>query len=336
MEQVTIKDIARLLGVSPSTVSRALKGSAEIGKDTQELVRETAKKLNYQPNKAALSLLHAKTRTIGVVVPNLGYSFFSIALQGIENEASERGYTVIASQSLESEEKEIRNVIDMKRSGVDGVLISLAQYSRQLNHLMDLQAQMPVVMFDRVSDNIKCSKIFVNNIAGAFSAVEHLIKSGCQRIAYLAGPKDLLISNRRRDGYNMALYRHKRKVEEALVVHCEFCHVHAMKAALRLLKQKNRPDGIFAISDRVAIGAMEAAKKLNLRIPQDLAIVGFNDEPIASLMFPTLTSVRQPALEMGRMAAKLLIDQIESAGEFTPVIKSYMTKLVIRDSSRIK
>jgi len=201
---------------------------------------------------------------------------------------------------------------------------------------MDLQAQMPVVMFDRVSDNIKCSKIFVNNIAGAFSAVEHLIKSGCQRIAYLAGPKDLLISNRRRDGYNMALYRHKRKVEETLVVHCEFCHVHAMKAALRLLKQKNRPDGIFAISDRVAIGAMEAAKKLNLRIPQDLAIVGFNDEPIASLMSPTLTSVRQPALEMGRMAAKLLIDQIESAGEFTPVIKSYMTKLVVRDSSRIK
>jgi LacI family transcriptional regulator len=132
MEQVTIKDIARLLNVSASTVSRALKGSQEIGEETRKLVQETAKRLNYQPNKAALSLLHIKTRTIGVIVPNLGYSFFSFALQGIEEEASERGYTVIASQSLESEEREVRNTIDMKRSGVDGVLISLAQYSRQL------------------------------------------------------------------------------------------------------------------------------------------------------------------------------------------------------------
>jgi LacI family transcriptional regulator len=336
MEQVTIKDIAKLLNVSASTVSRALKGSPEIGKETQELVKETARRLNYQPNKAALSLLHARTRTIGVIVPNLGYSFFSLALQGIEEEALQRGYTVIASQSLESVEKEIRNVIDMKRSGVDGVLISLAQYSSQLNHLLDLQSQMPVVMFDRVSDNINCSKIFVNNIAGAFSAVEHLIKSGCKRIAYLAGPRELLISNRRRDGYNMALYRHKKKVDESLVVHSEFDHEHAKKATIKLLKGKNPPDAIFGVSDRMAIGAMAAAKKLNLRIPEDIAIVGFNDEPIASLLSPTLSSVRQPAFDMGRMSAKLLIDQIESKGDMKPVIKSYMTKLIIRESSRRK
>jgi LacI family transcriptional regulator len=313
-----------------------LKGSPEIGKETQELVKETARRLNYQPNKAALSLLHARTRTIGVIVPNLGYSFFSLALQGIEEEALQRGYTVIASQSLESVEKEIRNVIDMKRSGVDGVLISLAQYSSQLNHLLDLQSQMPVVMFDRVSDNINCSKIFVNNIAGAFSAVEHLIKSGCKRIAYLAGPRELLISNRRRDGYNMALYRHKKKVDESLVVHSEFDHEHAKKATIKLLKGKNPPDAIFGVSDRMAIGAMAAAKKLNLRIPEDIAIVGFNDEPIASLLSPTLSSVRQPAIDMGRMSAKLLIDQIESKGDMKPVIKSYMTKLIIRESSRRK
>lgn len=336
MEQVTIKDIAKLLNVSASTVSRALKGSPQIGEETRKLVQETAKRLNYQPNKAALSLLHFKTRTIGVIVPNLGYSFFSFALQGIEDEASERGYTVIASQSLESEEREVRNAIDMKRTGVDGVLMSLAQYSKQLNHLLDLQSTMPVVLFDRVTDNINCSKIFVNNIAGAFSAVEHLIRSGKKRIAYLAGPEDLLISNRRRDGYNMALYRHKRKVDDSLVVHCEFDHDHAMKAALKLLKGKNPPDGIFAISDRVAIGAISAAKKLGLRIPQDVAIVGFNDEPISSLISPSLSSVRQPAKEMGRMAAKLLIDQIESGSDFKPVIKSYMTKLMVRESSKVK
>ena len=336
MEQVTIKDIARMLNVSASTVSRALKGSPEISKETIELVRDTAKRLNYQPNKAALSLLHVKTRTIGVIVPNLGYAFFAQALMGIEEEASERGYTVIASQSLESEEKEIRNVIDMKRSGVDGVLISLAQYSSKLNHLLDLQSSMPIVLFDRVSDDIRSSKIFVNNITGAFSAVEHLIKMGCRRIAYMAGPKDLLISKRRRDGYNMALYRHKMKIDESLVVHCEFDLQNAEKIALKLLRGKNRPDAIFAVSDRVAIGAMMAAKKLKLNIPQDLAIVGFNDEPISELMSPTLSSVRQPVREMGRMATQLLIDQIEHGSGFQPVIKTFMTKLMIRESSKKK
>lgn len=336
MEQITIKDIARLLNVSPSTVSRALKGNPEIGQETRMKVQEMAKRLNYQPNKAALSLLQARTKTIGVIVPNLGYNFFALALQGIEEEASSRGYTVIACQSLESEEKEIRNVNDMKRSGVDGVLISLAQHSRQTNHLLDLQSHMPLVMFDRVSDEIRSSKIFVNNIAGAFSAVEHLIKAGCKRIAYLAGPKELLISSRRKDGYNMALYRHKRKVEEALIVHCDFNAKSAERAAMRLLKSKDRPDGIFAVSDRVAIGVMEAARKLGISMPDELSVVGFNDEPVASLIHPTLSSVRQPVLEMGKMSAQLLIDQIESAVPFKPVIKSYMTRLIIRESSRKK
>jgi DNA-binding LacI/PurR family transcriptional regulator len=334
MEQVTIKDIARILNISASTVSRALKGSPEISQATIELVKETAKRLNYQPNKAALSLLHIKTRTIGVVVPNLGYSFFSLALQGIEEEASQRGYTVIASQSLESEEKEIRNIIDMKRIGVDGILISLAQYSSQLNHLMDVQSQMPVVLFDRVSDTIRSSKIYVNNLTGAFSAVEHLIKIGCKRIAYMGGPKGLLISNRRRDGYTMALFRHNRKIDESLIVHSEFDHNYAVKTALKLLKRKDRPDGIFAVSDRVAIGAIAAAKKLQLRIPQDVAIIGFNDEPIASLISPTLTSVKQPAFDMGKMAAQLLIDEIEYVGKYQHVSKSYPTKLMIRESTK--
>lgn len=336
MEQITIKDIARLLSVSASTVSRALKGNTEISLETRNLVQEMAKRLNYQPNKAALSLLQARTKTIGVIVPNLGYSFFAQALQGIEDEATKRGYTVIACQSMESEEKEIQNINHMKRSGVDGVMISLAQHSQQINHLLDLQSHMPLVMFDRVSDDVRCSKVFVNNIAGAFSAVEHLIKNGCRRIAYLAGPKELLISSRRKDGYHMALYRHRRKVEESLVVHCEFNATSAERAALRLLKRQDRPDGIFAVSDRVAIGVMEAARKLGLAIPYDLAVVGFNDEPMSAFIHPKLSSVRQPVVEMGRMTAQLLIDQIESTQAFKPIIKSYMTRLMVRDSSRRK
>jgi LacI family transcriptional regulator len=152
----------------------------------------------------------------------------------------------------------------------------------------------------------------------------------------MAGPKNLLISNRRKDGYAMSLYRHKMKVDEKLIVHCEFSHNSAMKTALKLLKSKDRPDGIFAISDRVAIGAMAAAKKLNLRIPEDVAIIGFNDEPIAALVSPSLSSIRQPAKIIGQMATKLLIDQIESEKVFTPVIKSYMTRISVRESTKKK
>lgn len=334
MAAVTIKDIARMLNVSASTVSRALKGSPEIGRETAERVRETALRLNYQPNKAALSLLHVRTRTIGVVVPNLGYHFFAQALQGVETEARERGYTVIACQSLESADKEVQNVIDMRRSGVDGILISLAQHTRMLTHLEELKTQMPVVMFDRVSDALPCSRVFVNNVSGAFGATEHLLKVGCRRIAFLAGPADMMISNHRMEGFRMAVARHRRKVEDARVVHTEFDHAAAMKTALGLLRGRQRPDGIFAVSDRVAIGAMEAARKLGVAIPGELAIVGFNDEPIASLVSPTLSSVRQPAQEMGRTAAGLLIDQIEGGIGFRPVIRTYMTKLMVRQSSR--
>lgn len=334
MGAVTIKDIARLLNVSASTVSRALKGSPEIGRETVERVQETARRLNYRPNKAALSLVQARTRTIGVIVPNLGYHFFASALQGVEVEARERGYTVIACQSLEAAEKEVRNVEDMRRSGVDGILISLAQHTRDLSHLRELQTQMPVVMFDRVSDVLPCSRVFVNNVSGAFGAVDHLVKAGCRRIAYLAGPADMLISNHRMVGFRMAVARHRRKVTDARVVHTEFDHAAAMRTAMAMLRRKDRPDGIFAVSDRVAIGAMEAARKLGIAIPDELAVVGFNDEPIASLISPSLTSVRQPALEMGRMSARLLIEQIEAGEDFRPVIRTYMTRLIVRGSSR--
>jgi DNA-binding LacI/PurR family transcriptional regulator len=336
MQQTTIVDIAKLIGVAPSTVSRALNGSHEVGEKTRKLIQDAARKLNYVPNKAALSLLRIKTKTIGVIVPNLSYHYFSAALQGIESEASERGFTVIASQSMESEEKEKKAITDMLRGGVDGVLISLAQYSNRLEHLIDLQSILPVVMFDRVAEHINCSKVTVNNVTGAFSAVNHLAKIGCKRIAYMAGPKDLLISKRRQDGFHMAMYKHHLEIDNSLVIHCEFDHQKALKAATNLLSRKDRPDGIFAVSDRVAIAALCAAKKLNLKVPKQIAIVGFNDEPISSLITPSLSSVSQPAFEMGKTGAKILIDQIEAKSKSKLVIKSFTTKLKIRESTSIK
>ncbi|WP_026770205.1 LacI family DNA-binding transcriptional regulator [Asinibacterium sp. OR53] len=336
-DQVTIKDIARLLNISPSTVSRALKSSHEINKETQRLVKETAERLHYRPNMAALSLVKAKTKTIGVIVPNLGYYVFSTALQGIEDAASKRGYTVIACQSMEQYEREIKNTQDMMRSSVDGIILSLAQHTKDYQHILELQQSgMPVVLFDRIADELNTSKVIVDNMAGSFGAVEHLIKMGCRRIAYIGGPSELSISSRRKEGYRLALVKYHIPIDEQLVVYCEFNHEKSVKAITQLLKLKNPPDGIFTCSDRQAIAAMVAAQAKKLRIPEDIAIVGFNDEPVVSIMSPALSSVRQPAFEMGQMAAGLLIDQIEQGKSFTPQTKLYTTKLVKRASSKRK
>lgn len=336
-EQVTIKDIARLLNISPSTVSRALKSSREINKETQRLVKETAERLNYRPNMAALSLVKAKTKTIGVIVPNLGYYFFSTVLQGVEDEASKRGYTVIASQSMEQYDREIKNTKDMMRSSVDGIILSLAQHTKDHQHILDLQQKgLPVVLIDRIADDINISKVVVDNIAGSFGAVEHLIRMGCRRIAYLGGAPGLIISNKRREGYRLAHVKYHIPLDEQLTVHCELDHDKAVKTVLQLLKLPQPPDAIFAFSDRLAVAAMVAAKTKKLRIPEDIAISGFNDEPMVSFTSPAITSVHQPAFEMGQMAAGLLIDQIEQGKSFSPQTKLYTTKLIKRESSRRK
>jgi LacI family transcriptional regulator len=335
-EQITIKDIGKLLNISPSTVSRALNGNRQISQKTQELVRATAERLNYQPNKAALSLAKTRTKTIGVIVPNLGYYFFSRALQGIEDEATKRGFTIIACQSLEIQEKEVKNTVDMLRSGVDGVIVSLAQHSNNVQHFEKLQNHnIPIVLFDRVSDELKnTSKVTVDNVAGAFGAVEHLIKQGCKRIAFLTGPEKLVISNRRKDGYKMALAKYKIPYDPALIVHCEFDHDKAVEATNKLLKLSNPPDGIFGMSDRFAVAAMVAVKQKKLNIPNDVAIIGFNNEPISAFLTPTLTTIDQPIYEIGQTAARLLIDQIEQGPSFIPKNKLFITKLIKRESSK--
>ncbi len=336
IERVTIKDIGQMLKMNPSTVSRALNAHPEISKVTQQLVKEAALRLNYQPNKAALSLSKSKTKTIGVIVPNLGYHFFATALQGIEDEATKRGYTIIACQSLEQQDREIKNTIDMLRSGVDGLIVSLAQHTNNFQHFENLQQQnIPIVQFDRVANELKnTSKVIVDNTAGAFGAVEHLIKNGCKRIAYIAGPKELVISNRRKDGYRMALGKYHIPFDDKLIVHCEFDHQKAKDITSKLLKMPNPPDGIFAYSDRLAVGALAAAKQRGMKVPEDIAIVGFNNEPIFSLLNPSLSSVEQPIYEMGKAAANLIIDQIEQGTSFIPQTKVFITKLIKRESSK--
>lgn len=336
-QQITLKYIAKELNISVAAVSKALKNSPETSKETQQRVKDAAVRLNYQPNRVAQSLVNSKSHTIGVIVPNLSYPYFSAALNGIEEEAYKRGYSVLACQSMERNDKESKLVNHMLHSGVDGIIVSLAQHTHNIDLFRQVQNQkMPLVFFDRVTDDLNTSKVIVDNLAGAFGAVEHLYRIGCRRIAFMAGPLELVISNRRIEGYKLALQKYKLPFDNSLLVHCEFEQEKAVKVAMKLLSKKKPPDAIFAFSDRIAVAASTAAKKKGLNIPEDIAIIGFNDEPIASMVSPTLSSVHQPIKQIGEIAARFLIDEIEGSNGAVPKIKLFKTKLVKRESTARK
>lgn len=336
-QPITLKYIAKELNISVAAVSKALKNSSETSVETRQRVKDAALRLNYQPNKVAQSLVNSKSHTIGVIVPNLSYPYFSAALNGIEEEAYKRGYSVLACQSMERNDKEIKLVNHMLHSGVDGIIVSLAQHTHNIDLFRQVQnKKMPLVFFDRVTDELNTSKVIVDNLAGAFGAVEHLFRIGCRRIAFMAGPSELVISNRRIEGYKLALRKYKLQFDKSLLVHCEFEQEKAVKVASKLLSRKNPPDGIFAFSDRIALAASIAAKKKGLHIPENVAIIGFNDEPIAAIVSPTLSSIRQPTTEIGEMAARFLIDEIEQGYGIAPKIKLFKTKLVKRESTARK
>lgn len=331
---VTIKDIARELGIAPSTVSRALKDHFEISEETREKVKRVAKEMNYEPNSLALSLKFSKSNTIGVVVPEIVHFFFSTIISGIEDIAHSRGYNVIITQSSESFEREKMNLQTLYNNRVDGVLISISRETNTADHLKLFQQKgMPIVLFDRVMDNFESSKVTVNDFNGGYFATSHLIKQGYERIAHLAGPLNLILAQERLRGYKEALKYHGREIDEKLIIsNMASNEMDAYKAVLEILKA-NAADAIFAINDMAAIGAMKAARKWGIRIPEDFGIVGFSNWLFTSLTNPTITTVEQPGFEMGQHAAELLIAEIESREPMTTQKIILETDLIIRESS---
>ena len=328
----TIKDIARALNISITTVSRVLRDKPDVNPATRKAVLELAKKLDYQPNQVALSLVTRQTHSIGVIVPNLDY-YFATAIRGIDEMALEAGYTVMTSQSNESYGREIINTQRLMTGRVDGLIASLSSDTMNVDHFRRLlQRNVPIVFFDRVGSDLNANKVVLDNQAGAVAAVSHLIEQGCRRIAYLAGPANLSIGQQRRDGYVATLQQHNLPVDEHLIVFSEFDRDFAYRATLQLLDDY-QPDAIFAVSDRLAIGALLALRARGVRVPEEVAIVGFNDEPVVSLLTPAVSSVAQPAFEMGRMAAKLLIEQINSDTPMAPQTIVFTPELIIRASS---
>jgi DNA-binding LacI/PurR family transcriptional regulator len=329
----TIKDIARSLGVSISTVSRAMRDFPDVNPDTKQAVLDMAKELDYQPNQVALSLVTRQTHSIGVIVPNLDY-FFATAVRGIDEIALEAGYTVLTCQSNESYGREITNTQRLLNSQVDGLIVSLSSATSNVDHMRRLMTRgVPLVLFDRVATDLDATKVVLDNEDGARQAVNHLFEQGCRRIAYIAGPPSFSISNQRKDGYLAALRQHGLPVNEDLVIHCEFDRAHAYRATEQLLDSGQQPDAIFTVSDRLAIGALLALRQRGLRVPEDIALVGFNDEPLASLLTPTLSSVGQPAFEMGKVAAQLFLEQLNSESVLPPRTITLKPTLMVRESS---
>ena len=336
--QVTIKDIARELGISPSTVSRALKDHPDISPETKKAVTKLAEELNYQPNSIALSLRHSKTNTIGVVIPEVVHFFFSTIISGIEDIAYDAGYSVIVAQSNESYEREVIDTKALFNNRVDGILISMSRETTDYAHFENLHSRgIPMVFFDRVCDPIQCSKVVIDDVDAAYQAVSHLIEQGYKKVAHLGGPKNLKISQDRLEGYKRALEDNGLKLDNSWVVHEVGSDDERESKAItmEILSSDNRPDAIFASNDMAALGALLAAREKGIKVPEDLGIVGFSNWRFTSLTEPSISTVDQPGFQMGQEAAKLLIKEIESEDEdlIEPVLKTLQTTLIKRQSS---
>lgn len=337
-EAVTIKDIAKALGLSTSTVSRALRDSYEISPETKQLVLEYARGINYRPNPIALSLKEKRSRSIGVVVSEIANSFFSQAINGIESIASTKGYHVIITQSLESYEREVMNMQFLSSRSVDGCLISVSSETTDFSHISDLSTRgMPIVCFDRTIEDIVSHKVTVDNFKGAYDATSHLIQSGFRKIGFLANAEVLSITRERQAGYRKALEDNALPFDPAYVQYCPHggMRYDEVEEAMQLMIQQTRkPDAVFASSDKLTTNCLRYFRKEKINVPKDIAVIGFSNLDLTDLISPSLSVVRQPAFEMGRLAAEMLIRMIESKKQ-DPGFENRVlpTELLIRESS---
>ncbi|WP_075350761.1 LacI family DNA-binding transcriptional regulator [Algoriphagus marinus] len=336
--QATIKDIARELNVSSSTVSRALKDYPGISDETKRKVKEVAEKLNYRPNAIALSLRKSRSFTIGVIIPEVVHFFFSTVISGIEEVASSRGYNVILSQTNESLTREKSSIDTMLSNQIDGFLVSFSKETTDFEHFSRLLDHgYPIIFFDRVPNIPHSINVMVDDYQGAYNATSHLISQGYNRIVHLAGPKNLSISKERERGYRDALSNHGIPIDPTLIVECAYgTSDEGFKITENLFKQLDKkPDGVFANNDIAAAGAILACKSLGYSVPNDVGVVGFSNWQFCSMIEPTLSSVSQPGFKMGLKATELLLDLIEKKLDPDTITEPIVleTELLIRNSS---
>lgn len=309
---VNIKRLAAELNLSISTVSRALHNSSEIGEKTKTRVVELAKKLNYQANHYAAGLRKKQSNTIAVVVPEVADNFFSLVIDGIDKIAQTKGYQVLIFLTRDDYNKEVDFIRNIQSGRVDGVLISVSSESRDNEHLHELNKKnIPVVFFDRVFEDIPTAKITTDDYNASYKATKHLIEKGCKKIACLAIPENLLISRKRVQGYMDALEDCGLSVDSDLIIHCDGSNEESQELIKNLL-HKHQPDGIFSSVEKLALLVYQNCKELAINIPKDLKIISFSSLKIAPLLQPSLSTITQPAFEMGKYVANLLIKTLEN------------------------
>lgn len=334
--KVTLKQIAKELDVSISTVSKSLRDSPEISEDTRQKVQAFAKLYNYKPNLIALSLKNKKTKTIGIIIPEIVHHFFATVISGIEHIANEKGYNVIVCLSDESFDKEVINMEMLANGSIDGFIMSLSKETQQkkdFHHITEVINQgMPVVMFDRVTNDILCDKVIIDDHLAAYNAVHDFINNHYKRIGLITTVDYVSVGKLRTEGYLKALKSNDIKIDESLILKIE--DIENCTDPIEELIASQRPEAIFAVNELFAVTAIKAAKKLHIKVPEELAVIGFTDGIISTYSSPSITTVSQNGIKMGNKAAQMLIERLESEDEEehyrTEVIE---THLVQREST---
>jgi DNA-binding LacI/PurR family transcriptional regulator len=332
-QHVSLKDLAAELGVSISTVSRALKNHPDISQELTKSIQQLAKKRNYTPNPLAMGLLRQQTKMIGVIVPDIVTHFYSSIISGIEEVAKQHGYYIVIASSNESLEKEIESVENLLKSRVEGFIVCISKETTSYAHFEKLvHNEIPLVFFDRVCDELNVPSVTADGIDAAKKITRHFYDNNCRRIAYISGPEHLNISKNRREGYLAGIKECGLEFEPELLVECNLSAEDATRATQKLLNNSELPDAIFGLNDTIAFAAMKEIKKQGLKIPDDIALVGFTDEFHSTVVEPTLTSITHPTLEMGQGAANLFFRLLEKGEVFEKRIV-LQTELVVRQSS---
>jgi LacI family transcriptional regulator len=339
-KQIRLADLAERLGISTATVSRALKDYPDISAETKRRVMELAKELNYRPNTLAAGLRKSETRIIGVIIPEIVNHFFSKVIKGIMEVAYREGYNVMLCQSDEDYEKEVTDAEALLSSRVDGIIVSIGNHTHNFDHFKEfLHMGVPLVLFDKTTTELQnCSRVIVDDYAGAFQAVEHLIQQGCKRLAHLGGSAEAFTFQNRFNGYKDALQKYDLTFDPDLVFHCEQLTIQIAETHAKTLASMQPPiDGLFAATDLMAIGGMKGLKASGVKIPEEVKVFGFSNWEMTEAVDPPLSSVNQPGYEMGKLATEILLKEIRDNKDDKEIVHEKVvlqTELALRRSTQ--
>lgn len=329
-----IKDIAEILNISVSTVSRALRDTYDVNEETKKKVLELANQLKYKPNFNAAALASGSTRNIGVIIPFITNYYFSTVISGIQEVAYDNGYNLVLLVTNDDAEREQNMVNNLSLTSLDGLLISISAKSVMTNHFEELIDEgIPIVFFDRVPKDIEASKVLQDDFLGAFHATEHLINNGYTKIAHIAGTEHLTFTQNRLKGYLAALSKYGIPVREDWIIYSGFSQQCGENDMEQLLSLEEKPDAVFSVNDRKGVGAIKTMKRHGIRVGEEIGVVGFTNDPISTIVEPTLTTIEEPALEIGKMSCELLLKHIRNK-HFLPKEIVLPSTLIVRESSK--